>query len=80
MKFNTKDMPPNEAARGATFKAATKGLSAYKTALVCNTLRPAFDFRGEAKSVLMKEFCSGYLSHISGQQLRDVVTKLGKEV
>jgi len=66
---------PNECARAATMRAAAAGMSAYRLALVCNKLRPGFDFRGLGKRDLYDEFARGELSHVSGEALRSALSK-----
>lgn len=62
--------------REATFKAATRGLSAYRIALALNRLSPrGTDWRGCKKSELAEEFADGRLAGITGAELRSVIAK-----
>lgn len=60
--------------RLATIRAASKGLSAWQLAKVCNKLRPGVDFRGCGKKQLYKDFADGYLSHVTGGELRAAIS------
>lgn len=68
-------MTDNEAYRKATFSAATKGLTAWQTAKAVNLLRPGLDWRGCTKTYIRDQFISGDLSHFTGQDLRNAVTR-----
>lgn len=60
--------------RRATFRAATKGMRAYTIALVMNSIRRGYDWRGCSKCELCEVFADGELSSVSGQELRRLLS------
>lgn len=75
----TQDSPEDEAAkiswRRHCFHAATVGMRAWSIAKACNELRPGFDFRGETKAELCREFVDGYLRGYTPHQLENALLK-----
>lgn len=64
---------PNEAARWATFFAATKGKTAYSVACALRHVKWGIDYRGCGKRLMAEEFARGHLKSISGSKLREAL-------